>query len=316
MQAALLVAIFTLLFAVMASLVSNNPNSSQLKANWIAQTKGYFKSIDLVVNNKITPTYWQANPNNITTVADYIRNTNSLTQLSPSAMTDKALDPWKSVIQGVILTRTMPEFADPTTGARVLAPVTGFLLVSPGPDRTLQTTIPTITAGTTLAVLQGVTAAGDDIVYTFTDEAAQIDQLKRMRAHLDRIGAAALQDHQQQLATYRTARVAAYQAQLAASGSVSNLDTMMEDGADAPPFADLTVAAQRVTLGVDEDFREIESGTSITGDSASTANRNFLAVKSTSVSDTITLSVYNGSPATPWTGGTGGLLYQIKVKGN
>jgi hypothetical protein len=314
MQAALLVAIFTLLFAVMASLVSNNPNSSQLKANWIAQTKAYFKNIELVVNNKLTPSYWQANPGNIATLADYIRNTNSLKQLSPSAFPDKALDPWGSVLQGAILTRTMPEFVDASTGAKVLAPVTGFLLVSPGPDRTLQTTLPTITGTTTLAVLQGVTAAGDDIVYTFTDEAAQIDQLKRIRAHLDRIAAAALQDYQQKLATYRAARVAAYQAQLSASGSVSDLDTMMQDGSDAPTFADLSVAAQRVSLGVDEDFREIEVGSSITGNG--TADRNYLVVKSTSVSDTITLSIYNGSPATPWTGGTGGLLYQIKVKGN
>lgn len=316
MQAALLLVLFTVLFAVMNGIIGTNDSSAQLRAQRIRETEDYFKAINMVVNTEITPNYWHGNPAGKTSITDYINNTETLKQLSPSRFADKSLDPWSTPLKGLILTRTLSIFTDGT--AKVLAPVTGFLLVSAGPDKVFQTTIPTVTASTPLSTLQGVIAAGDDIVSTFTDEEAQRDQLKRIRFHAGRIAAAALQKYQADIAAYRKQRIADYQAQLATSGAIVNLDDMMEDDTGAPTFADLSVASNRSALGVDEDFGEIESGSTLTTTNA--AQRGKLSVQSVAnaPAKTLTVRVYDiaATSGSPWTGGTGGLLYQVTVKGN
>jgi hypothetical protein len=142
----------------------------------------------------------------------------------------------------------------------------------------------------------------DDITYIFTDEAAQRRVLASLQTHVARIAGAALQDYQLRLNAYRRARLAAYQAALASGQSV-DLNAMLADDSNAPQFTDLSVAANRVSLGVDDDFRQVErvlpSGGRFT-------------VKSTAVSDTLTITVVNdAAKPTPWSPFT----YQIKVKG-
>lgn len=314
MQAILLITMFTLMLSVINGIITGSGSSTaELTAERIAQTKAYFKAIDAVVNQELTPNHWKANTVGTTNVAQFVRLVPSLKQLSPSRFTDKALDPWSNPIVGKIITENRIIYADAATGARVMAPITGFLLVSMGPDRQLQTKLNV----TTLSGLLGAVppAGSDDIAYTFTDEMAQRDQLKRLQGHVGRIAAAALQDYQLRLSTYRAARIASYQAQLAAGGSIADLDDMMEDGANAPTFLPLSSAATRTALGVDEEFQRVEEGTSIT--SRASSQRGRLRVLSSAVGKTLTLKVYNGSPATPWFNpAAGGLLYQLSVKGS
>jgi hypothetical protein len=197
-----------------------------------------------------------------------------------------------------------------------MAPVTGFILLSSGPDQVSQTDVSGIT---TLAGMSGAVApaGSDDIIYAFTDEMAQRKQMEVVQSRVGRIAAAALADYQKRMNDYRTTRLAAYQQKLAA-GQPADLNAMMSDDGSAPTFLSLSDATQRRQLGVDEDITQLEKTLPKPADSLNNVGGGNLVMQSTASGNVLTIRVLNSGNPTPWSNSNAGssLIYQLTVKGS
>jgi|GEM_PF-5406490 len=320
MQPLLFFVMFLMLMSAVGSYVYDNTSSSQqLTQERIAAMQEYFRNVESVVNNDITPTYWRGNPLGVSTPADYIHDTPQLRQLSPGTFSDSAADQWGSPIVGKIITSPLVIYNDATAGVQALAPVTGFLFISPGPDRTVQTDYSAVNS---LSALQGVAApsGSDDIVYTFTDEDAQRRTFNRMQAAVQRVGAAEQQYFEDGLNTYHKAKMAEYADQLDA-GTAPTLASMMSvddpHDPDYPKFADISKDADRKALGVDGDIGDLTKTLPTMATPGATSNAGGGSLKLTGIQSgpDYTLKIANSSSATPWSsnGGVAGTLYTLTV---
>lgn len=310
MQTIMIIAIFSMVIAIMGSMISNGTsNSKQLVQDRVTETRQFFDSVAKVVRSEITPDYFEGNPNGATTPADYIKGLQQLKLLSTGRMSDPSLDAWGRPIDGRIFTSYQSLTSSTDSRNKVLVPVTGFLFVSSGPDGILQTTIPTIT---NLSGIYGVVAAGDDIVYSFDNRRAQEDMLKSIDARMQRIGTAALKELQSRVAPYRQAKLAAYQAQVANGKDVS-IDTLdITHDVNAPTFIDLGSTSQgldnRLKLGVDEEFTILEARTPTNKQMALTTE-----VPAT-LSDPLVIEIKNNANRpTPWGNPASGFVYTVYV---
>jgi hypothetical protein len=143
--------------------------------------------------------------------------------------------------------------------SQAVAPVTGFIFISAGPDRIFQTTL---ISPSSLAALQGVVppAGSDDIVLVFTDDDAQRSVLASLTARLERIANAMLRDYQRKMTVYRATIESNYRTALQTNPAASppNWNTILLNDANAPRFADITNDSVRNALGVTEEFAYFE----------------------------------------------------------
>ena len=91
--------------------------------------------------------------------------------------------------------------------------------------------------------------SGDDIILTFTDEAAQQRTWQAIKAHVDRIGQAALKHYQGQLKAYQAQLGSAYTANLT-TGTAPSLTVQLSTDPNAPRFLDLNITNNIAALGV------------------------------------------------------------------
>jgi hypothetical protein len=266
MFAIAVLAAFGLFMAIFMGYVANiQDNVQQLNLQRTAATQEYMRDIERVVKNDITPLQLHANPSNLATVESYINGTPSLAQLSNGRGTRPATDAWNRPLSGLIMTQNRQLFTDisGTMNASLVAPVTGILLVSPGPDGVSQTSLAGIT---TLLQLQGVTPGrqpggaslpSDDIVNSFTDEEAQLKAIEQVRDRLSRIASASLRNFEQRLNRQRAQALGSISNTLAlvSTTSVNQLISVTTAGVF---FNTLNDSASRQSIGVNEDFDSIE----------------------------------------------------------
>lgn len=305
MQAMLLIAVFSLFMSVAGSIVINSgAGTAQITQQRIDEMKTYFEAIEIVVSD-ITRNNFQFGTSAADDVATLVRNTRELSQLSTGRWSDPMLDAWGSLITAV----QAREFRALASGnGQIVAPVTAVALISPGPNKQLETVIP----GTlTIASLQGVLppSGSDDIVHVFNNESAQRQNWDKVQHHLSRIAAAELRFYQMQIFEYRNTLMTDYLALLRNSGgaSVPDISVIMANDPDAPHFKDISSMAARYELGIDDDFSAIERNLQGGGR---------LEVQTTLNPDkSATLTVRNSSSPTPWGNPASNLSYSMTLKG-
>jgi hypothetical protein len=305
MQAMLLIAVFSLFMSVAGSIVINSgAGSAQITQQRIEEMQTYFEAIEIVIND-ITRNNFQFGTSAADDIATLVRDTPDLSQLSIGRWADPMLDAWGTSITAL----QAREFRALASGnGQIVAPVTAIALISPGPNKQLETAIP----GTlTIASLQGVLppSGSDDIVHIFNNESAQRQNWDKVQHHLSRIAAAELRYYQMQIFEYRTTLMNNYLQQLRTSGgaSIPDISVMMANDPNAPRFIDLSSSSNRLQLGVDDDFSAIERGLEGGGR---------LVVETTLNADhSATLTVKNSSSPTPWGNPTSNLSYSMTLKG-
>lgn len=316
MQAIFFISIFSLMLTVVASLISSGTSSSaHLTADRIDETKQFFAQVANVTLNDVTLTNLKGNPNNATNPADFIRNLSQLRLLSNGRLADPALDAWGHPIQGAIFT----EYHVLTSGSDLVSvPVTGYVLVSGGPDGIVQTPIPAII--TSLSALYGITVpttptgapANDDIVFSFDNSEVQNQALTSLKSHMERIGSAALKELQVRTTAYRLTKLQQYQADIAAGKDVNVSSIDIGSDPNAPRFLALdnsvTGLNNRRQLGVDADFNYVER---VLPDSS-----HFVlgAPVPLSATDPLVITIVNdANHPTPWGKPANTLKYSISV---
>ncbi|RYG61564.1 MAG: hypothetical protein EON60_03040 [Alphaproteobacteria bacterium] len=284
----------------MGSIIAGiSSSSAKLNADFKVETQTYLEAVRTVVTTDITPEFMHANPNNLATLAAYLRGMPQLKQLASARTGDAATDAWGRELRGAIFT------ANEALQANVFAPVTGIALVSAGPDGVFQTTVPTVTQ---LSQVTGIAApsGSDDIVVTFNNRRAQEDVFASMQAALRRIGTAAVKELQGRLATHREKQLVAYQKAITEGKSpdISMLDVSKDPTAPTFKKLDSTTAglANRSALGIDGDFDMLQR--TVKGGSMEV-----VATAPATAADPLILKLQNTKKATPWSKVT----YQLEV---
>jgi hypothetical protein len=254
MQTVLILALFSMLITIMSSFVMGAGSSTaQLSQQRIAETKAYFRNIELVVNEDLTPAQLEAAPASQT--AAQVLQQNAVAQMAPGSWGNPLVDAWGTPLR---IPSSFPR-ANIALANGVMAPITGFVLISAGPDRTFQTSLP---VANTLASLQGVVppTGSDDIVVTFTNEDSQRRQLAILQARLERIAAAMLRHYRLQLSDYRGTIETNYRTALQNNPGTPppNWATLLTSDPNAPQFVDLRNTNARPELGVAEEFDVLE----------------------------------------------------------
>ncbi len=254
MPAVFFIALFSLVIALMMSfVVGSGSNVGQLNQQLAQETENYFKNLELVVNQDITPK--QLELANDTATAEQILRQNALAQMAPGRWGNPLYDAWGNPLSMPV---NFPrENVAISADARV--PVTGIILISAGPDRIFQTNLPT---GGGLSGLFGVVppSGSDDIVTTFTDEEAQRQTLASLNSRLERIAKAMLRVYKIEFAKYRLAVEANYRNELLSNPSAPPPDwsSLIANDENAPQFVDIRDTEARKTLGVEEEFAFLE----------------------------------------------------------
>ncbi|MCA3244324.1 MAG: hypothetical protein INF43_03340 [Alphaproteobacteria bacterium] len=254
MQTILVLAVFSLFMGILSSLVlGSGSNSAQLNKALQKETAQYFRAVEQVVNSELTPNQLEVAPPSWT--AEQILTQPALRQLAPGRWGDPMRDSWGSPIRAN--TRFLRQ--NIALSAQAVAPITGFILISAGPDRVFQTTL---NSPTTLAALQGVVppSGSDDIVVAFTDEDSQRVVLANLTTRLERIANAMLRDYQTKMTIYRGTIEANYRTTLQTNPAAAPPDwnTLLLTDPNAPRFADITDTTVRNDLGVTEEFAYLE----------------------------------------------------------
>lgn len=308
MQAIIVVALFSLVLAIAGGIaIGSGPNTQQMTRMQVQQMQDYFHDVEVVMRD-ITSNQLEAAPATVNDIVPYIQSNQNLMQLSSGRWADPALDAWGNPLKGYVVRENRVLY---TNGSdKVVAVVTGVVLASAGPDREFQTDV---SAAGTIAALQGILppVGSDDIVAVFTDESTQQETWQGMMTRLRRIANAELNDYQLKLASYKLALDDKRRQELADTGAITtpSLDVMLKTDPDAPKFADINVAANRLALGVDSDFSALER---IWG------NGGRMKVVSTANADgTLTLQLVN-DPLNPtvWGSSGSGLQYSIIIQGS
>jgi hypothetical protein len=254
MQAVFILAFFSMLMAIMSSFIMGAGSSTaQLSRQRIAETEAYFRNIELVVNEDLTPAQLEAAP--ATQTAVEVLQQSPIAQMAPGSWGNPLVDAWGTPMR---IPQSFPR-ANIALANGVMAPITGFVLISAGPDRTFQTSLP---AANTLASLQGVIpqVGSDDLVATFTNEDAQRRQLAMLQARLERIATAMLRNYRLKLSDYRGTIEANYRAALQSNPGTPppNWAALLTSDPNAPRFVDIRNTNSRPELGVAEEFAVLE----------------------------------------------------------
>jgi hypothetical protein len=198
MQAFYFFAIFGLLSAIIGGIITlSNLTTQRLRVMLLNQAHEEFRDADVMLNGQYIPDYLQSPPiaggGPSTPAGPYVCGIEDIRQiLNCSSGVPK--DPWNKDLTGVVV-RQMQAIA--TKNNLVFnVPVTGYALLSAGPDGVVQTTLPT--NPTSIGQLTALTASGDDILEVFTDVKGQQDNVGRIENALSRIGQAATENYQHQ----------------------------------------------------------------------------------------------------------------------
>lgn len=318
MQTIFIISIFSLIMTVISAIISmGSSNTAQLTDQRIEETRQFFENISRVALNDITMEYMHGNPNGATTPESFIKNLSEIKRLSSGRLTNPALDAWGQEIQGAVLTEYQSLTASTDPENRVIVPVTGYLLVSGGPDRVIQTTI---TSPTNVAQIYSVVVPtnsvgvpqNDDIIYAFDNRTVQQQILESIKARMNRIGTAALKELQVRISDYRQTKLATYQQQVASGqqGDLTLLDITNDTA--APKFLALDNSNQgkdnRRLLGVDEEFAMLEREIGTGGQFVLSA-----AQPSSTMAPLVIGITNDPAKPTPWGRPANQFRFQIKV---
>jgi hypothetical protein len=258
MQAVIILAFFSLLIGIMSSfVVGAGSSTSQLQNALTQETLTYFEGIEKVINQEFTPNRFEAAP--LGTSIQEILSQTAILQIAPGKWANPTYDAWGNSLRLGMVRENIP------LSGQAVAPVTGFLLLSAGPDRVFQTTVPTNLSS--LAALQGimVPAGSDDILATFTDEDAQRNTLSMLTMRLERIAGAMLRHYQIQMVEYRTKIENDYRNALVSNPATPppDLTALLASDSNAPKFVNLSTDnpnrfEDRKPLGVPEEFDVLE----------------------------------------------------------
>lgn len=307
MQAIFFITLFSLFLSIGTSIVIGSGSSStQITQARIDETQAFFNSLQASINQITRDNLQATTAAQVTDPANFIKTNENLAQLASGRWTDPTLDPWGKAIQVLAARENRVLYSN---GAdQVIAPVTGFALISSGPDQVLQTAIPT---NPTIASLQGILppVGSDDIVSVFTDEPAQRQNWTYRQKHLQNIANAMMRHYQFQTKNYVDNYSANYLTQLQTRGVTTTPDitTLMLTDPNAPTYPDVNDISSRASLGVEEDFQALERVLPSGG--------SFRVESTTNPDNSVTLRLTNGPTRTPWGGTTGNLNYTINLKG-
>lgn len=311
MQAVLLISIFTLFLSLVTGIiVSGGKNVEQLQRLYEAETTAWFQRIADVTLNDLTPTNLKAGivvGKNINILA-WLTNTPELNTLKINGSLPTS-DAWRQPITGAASVE-LRELNQTALGS-VQAPVTAIALISGGPNGIVEEPLATrlATISLTNVNVTGLESyrSGDDIVLTFTDEAAQQRTWQNLKMRVDRIGQVAFRHYQAQLKAYQPRLSDVYEANLT-SGTTTDLSTQLITDPNAPKFLNLNLTNNIIVLGVMEDFEQL---TEMRLD-----RTRFSLTATTSVDgQTLTLILGNdttgGRVPTPWTN----VDYKLRLTG-
>ena len=311
MQAILLLSIYALFASLVAGIiVSGSKNIEQLQRLYQTQTEAWFQNIADVTQNDLTPTNLQAMvaAGGETNIITWLNSTPQLKALNLNGAFP-ASDAWRRPIKGAasIESRELNQ----TALGSVQAPVTAVALISGGPNGVLEAGLAARLASMPLTNVNvmGLESyrSGDDIILTFTDEAAQQRTWQAIKAHVDRIGQAALKHYQGQLKAYQAQLGSAYTANLT-TGTAPSLTVQLSTDPNAPRFLDLNNTNNIAALGVMEDYVKLTE---------TRPNNSRFGVSATisANAQTLTLTLNNdtagGRPSTPWAN----LGYSLRLTG-
>lgn len=349
MQALLLYAMFGSMLAALAGVVSMTVDTTQqYMLNQRAMTAQYFRDIENILTNVVVPQNMQI-PNYTTCpdgstpggIAAYLCQ-REVAQLAQWAGSSGGLrDTWGHPIKGYALRKVTPLYA--SGSYNVQAPVTAIVLVSGGPDgrinKTLEDAINALDSGDELRdVLRlGPPSAGtctsniatgvscDDIVYTFSNQRAMERRWHDVEGAIERIGAAALRDYQQQFRQFMPQLETIYANNLAelfdASGNLRIDDERIQlwqtqgiTGTPTLSSVNLANATDRTRIGVDEEFRYLT--TSVANGGSGLALSFAVTNSAYGYRDILTITVANnGSPWGATAGGTLGYRKTVYASG-
>ena len=311
MQAILLLSIYALFASLVAGIiVSGSKNIEQLQRLYHTQTEAWFQNIADVTQNDLTPTNLQAMvaAGRDTNIITWLTSTPQLNALNLNGAFP-ASDAWRRPITGAasIEARELNQ----TALGSVQAPVTAVALISGGPNGVLEAGLAARLASMPLTNVNvmGLESyrSGDDIILTFTDEAAQQRTWQAIKAHVDRIGQAALKHYQGQLKAYQAQLGSAYTANLT-TGTAPSLTVQLSTDPNAPRFLDLNITNNIAALGVMEDFEQLT-------ETRPDNSRFILLSDNPGNAQTLTLTLNNdtagGRPSTPWAN----LGYSLRLTG-
>jgi hypothetical protein len=312
MQAILLLSIYALFASLVAGIiVSGSKNIEQLQRLYQTQTEALFQNIADVTQNDLTPTNLQAMvaPGSGTNITTWLTSTTQLNALNLNGAFP-ASDAWRRPITGAASVEQRE--LNRTALGSVQAPVTAVALISGGPNGVLEAgltaRLASIISFTNVNVM-GLESyrSGDDIILTFTDEAAQQRTWQAIKAYVDRIGQAALKHYQGQLKAYQAQLGSAYTANLT-TGTAPSLTVQLSTDPNAPRFLDLNNTNNIAALGVMEDYVKLT-------ETRPDNSRFGVSATISANAQTLTLTLNNdtagGRPSTPWAN----LSYTLRLTG-
>jgi hypothetical protein len=178
MQAIIVIGLTGFIYATIASMVAAVFTSAlEYRERSIAQLEQMFEDVDFAVNNVILQQQVD-----LTLFPELSSNANDLSELATYttwSVDELTMDPWESPIQ--IRAQLAPAalstvYVDDSTGSGdpifdnlVIAPIWAFALISPGPDRNLDTPIPLVPNYRQILNLEPA-AGSDDIIHTFSTQ--------------------------------------------------------------------------------------------------------------------------------------------------
>ncbi len=251
MPTILIMSIFSFLAALMATIVLGSSISRQeFTQALIKENKEYFNAIRTLVMKDMVPNNldvtFEAGMATTTpaTAGEALISQTVITRLGvPNALNDPTRDVWGTKL--VMHVVRAPTAFDENT----IAPVKGILLLSAGPDLTVQTNV---TVSETLLGYQTITppAGSDDILMFFTTEEPLKVAYNQMVESLNKIKDVIEQDYGQ--------RVAKYSRDNGLTGT--SLRDALQTNPAAPQFIEIGAGnpTEARRLGVDQAIEELE----------------------------------------------------------
>lgn len=311
MQAVVFIAIFSLALSILMGLAAGyGPSTKQLIGTQVEETKKYFKDVQTVIRDT-TRNNLEAAPATVTDIVPYMQSNQNIAQLSLGRWGDPTLDIWGNPVKGFVVRAEGSLYAGPAgTGDIVSSTISGIVLLSAGPDRVFQTTLP---KSKTFTAIYGaaVPLGSDDILTVFTDEVEQRQNWEDMVTQMNRLASALLSEYQSRLTAYKNDVEAQRQQEIATNGYSSiTLENKLLTDPNAPNFIDVTTPANRKPLGSDEDFALLERTWGNGG------RMKVISVVGTAAESSMTLRLVN-DPVNPtvWGSPPSKLQYSINIKG-
>jgi hypothetical protein len=262
MPALIFLLLFSMAMAVVTGIiVGGGSNTAQLIQNQIEETRSFMEGVKTVVQQDQTPSYLRATPKTLAddqNIEDFFMNTPSIRQLAMGKWGDPRLDSWGNPMRLYMVTQNMPLLSNANN--QVLVPVTGFAMVSSGPNRVFET--PSIT--TPVANLSALYAllpptGSDDIALSFTDQQAQENNFDQLNQSLKQIGSRVMRQYQVEY-KMKVAQVVSNMIITTTLQSLDNLQineqvNLLSDAPRLPNIKDTTVSKN---LGIEENIAFLE----------------------------------------------------------